>query len=350
MDNGSKNTLKTLSEKLGYSESTISRVLNGKAEKYRISKKAADIIIQTVKELNFKPNSMARGLRLNKTNTLGVVIPDISNQFFAGIVRSIEREARKSEYSVILCDTDEDTNIEISSIQLLQERNVDGLIVAPVGQTSDHLEVLHDKGLPLVIIDRYFPDKKFSYVTSDNYRGAYEAVSYLIESGHSLIACISGLEHTSPNNDRIRGYKEALSDNSVPSENSIIVGNGFGEQNGYTETKILLNKTPKPTAIFALGNLISLGALKAIEEENLSIPNDISIIAFDDQPFFRHLAAPMSSIAQQRDEIGQIATKLIFKQIKSKVQADAEGMFIPTKLIKRSSVKRIQQSLYIENE
>jgi LacI family transcriptional regulator len=343
MDYNSKTTLKTLSERLGYSESTISRVLNGKAEKYRISKATADKIIQTVKELNFKPNVLARGLRLNETHTLGLVIPDISNPFFAGIVRSVEHEARNSGYSVILCDTEEDTNIEMDSVDLLRERNVEGLLVAPVGQIADHLEDVYKSGLPIVIIDRYFPDKNLPYVTSDNYRGAFNAVSYLIENGHRRIACIGGLEHTTPNNDRIRGYKDALLKNAISAENFIIVGNGFGELNGYTETKILLNKSDRPSAIFALSNLISLGVLKAIEEESLSVPEDISIIAFDEQPFFEHLSAPMSSIKQQRDEIGQIATKIIFKQIKSKKPPDSEGMFIPTKLIKRASVKNIRQ-------
>jgi len=346
----SKTTLKSLSEKLGYSESTISRVLNGKAEKYRISKKTADLIMKTAKDLNFTPNVIARGFRLNKTHTLGLVIPDISNPFFASIARCVEHEARKSGYSVILCDTEENTNIEIKSIQLLQDRNVEGLVVAPVGQIADHLESVYNVGLPIVIIDRYFPDKNLPYVTSDNYQGAYEAVSYLINNGHRRIACIQGLEHTSPNNDRVKGYKDALLNNNISSENFIIVGDSFGELNGYTETKILLGKTERPTAIFAFSNLISLGALKAIKEENLSVPDEISIVAFDDQSFYNHLVTPMSSIAQQRNEIGQIATKIIFKQIKSMIHPVAEGMLIPTKLIKRASVKRIQQSKYYDRE
>ncbi|MCK4558268.1 MAG: LacI family DNA-binding transcriptional regulator [Calditrichia bacterium] len=350
MDHSSKTTLKTLSSKLGFSETTISRVLNGKAEKYRISKKTADIIIQSAKDLNFTPNILARGLRLKKTHTLGLVIPDISNPFFASIARSVEREARKFGYSIILCDTEENTNIEIKSVQLLRGRNMEGLVVAPVGQTASHLEDVYNAGLPIVIIDRCFPNKNLPYVTSDNYQGAYEAISYLIDNGHRRIACIQGLENTSPNNDRIRGYKDALLNNHIPYVKSIIVGDSFGELNGYTEAKILLKKKDRPTAIFAFSNLISLGALKAIEEENLSVPEDISIVAFDDQPYFDHLATPMSSVAQQHNEIGQIATKIIFKQIKSKTSSVAEGVLIPTKLIKRASVKRIQQSIYHEKE
>ena len=201
MSNSSRTTLKSLSQKLGFSVTTISRVLNGKAEKYRISKKTADKIKQAAEDLNFTPNSLARGLRLKNTHTLGLVIPDISNPFFASIARSVEREARKCGYSVILCDTEENTNLEVDSVQLLRGRNVEGLIVAPVGQISEHLESVYKSGLPIVTIDRYFPEKDLPFVTSDNYKGAYEAVLYLIENGHRKIACIRGLEKTSPNND-----------------------------------------------------------------------------------------------------------------------------------------------------
>ena len=343
MSNSSRTTLKSLSQKLGFSVTTISRVLNGKAEKYRISKKTADKIKQAAEDLNFTPNSLARGLRLKNTHTLGLVIPDISNPFFASIARSVEREARKCGYSVILCDTEENTNLEVDSVQLLRGRNVEGLIVAPVGQISEHLESVYKSGLPIVTIDRYFPEKDLPFVTSDNYKGAYEAVLYLIENGHRKIACIRGLEKTSPNNDRLRGYKKALSDNDIPMIESLIVGNSFGEQNGYTEAKLLLKGLVKPTAIFAFSNLISLGTLRAIEEENLSVPENISIVTFDDHPYFDYLSTPMSTMAQQHNEIGQIATKIILNQIKSKSTYGTDGVLIPTKLIRRASVRRINQ-------
>ena len=307
MGNSTRITLKSLSEKLGFSETTISRVLNGKADKYRISKKTADKIKQAAADLSFTPNALARGLRLSNTHTLGLVIPDISNPFFASIARSVEREARKNGYSVILCDTEENTNLEIESVQLLRGRNVEGLIIAPVGQISEHLETVYKSGLPVVTVDRYFPQKNLPFVSSDNYKGAYDAVLYLIENGHRKIACIKGLENTSPNDDRLRGYKDALLNNDIAIVESLIAGDSFSEQNGYTEAKLLLKGEEKPTAIFAFSNLISLGALRAIEEDNLSVPDNISIITFDDHPYFDYLSTPMSTMAQQNNEIGQIA-------------------------------------------
>ncbi len=339
-----------IAKKTGYSVSTVSRALHGNSTKYKISEETIEKIQSVADELGYRANELARGLKSRKTHTLGLVIPDISNPFFSSISRSVEREARKSGYSVILCDTEEKTSLEIDAVQLLQGRNVEGLIVAPVGQICEHLEIVYKSGLPIVTVDRYFPQKDFPFVTSDNYKGAYDAVLYLIENGHTKIACIRGLKNTTPNDHRIRGYKDALSENNIPVVESLIVGNSFGEQNGYTEAKILLKLKKRPTAIFAFSNLITLGALKAIEEENLSVPEDLSIVAFDDQPYFDHLATPISSVAQQNIEIGQIATKIICNQIKSKTSSFAEGVIIPTKLIKRASVKRIQQSIYYEKE
>ncbi|MBN2410913.1 LacI family DNA-binding transcriptional regulator [candidate division KSB1 bacterium] len=332
-------TLKTIAHQLGISESTVSRVLNGKASKYRISKKTEEIILKTAKELNFTPNPLARSLRLNKTNTIGLVIPDISNPFFSSIARNVEQEARKLGYSIILCDTEEDTDLEKESLELLELRKVDGLIISPVGQTFNYIKRIYNNGMPIVIIDRYFPDLDIPYVTSDNYKGAFEAISYLIDNGHRSIACIQGLTHTSPNNERVRGYREALLNYHLPVDEALIVGDSFGEQNGYLETKLLLKNEKNITAIFSVSNLISLGALRAIYEEGLRVPEDISIISFDDQPYSDYLATPMTTVTQKNKEMGQISIKLLINQIESKIRFSSKCVILPTKLIKRKSVK-----------
>ncbi len=342
-------TLKTIARQLGISESTVSRVLNGKASKYRISKKTEQIILKTAKKLNFTPNPLARSLRLNKTDTIGLVIPDISNPFFSSIARNIEQEARKLGYSIILCDTEEDTKLEKDSLELLELRKVDGLIISPVGQTPDFIKKIYNNGMPIVIIDRYFPDLDIPYITSDNYKGAFEAISYLIENGHRIIACIQGLTHTSPNNERVRGYRDALIKNNIPVDETLIVGDSFGEQNGYLETKLLLKNEKNITAIFSVSNLISLGALRAIYEEGLKVPDDISIISFDDQPYSDYLATPMTTVTQKNKEMGQIAIKLLINQIESKIRFSSKSVILPTKLIKRKSVVLIKYDMNSKN-
>lgn len=332
--------MKTIATRLGVSPSTVSRVLSGKGAEYRISEQTIKKIYQLVEELNFTPNILARSLRLKKTNTIGLIIPDISNPFFASIAKSVEREARKFGYSIILCDTEESTDLEIKAFQILRNRKVDGLIILPVGQNFSHLKKNGNRELPTVIVDRYFNGLNIPYVGSDNYQGAKEAVKYLIENGHRRIACIQGLRHTSPCEDRVRGYIDAHNETKCPIDHSLIVGDNFGEQNGYIETKLLLKRKPCPTALFTLSNLISLGALRAVREEGLNVPDDISIISFDDQPYSDFLATPMTTVAQQNSEMGKIAVKLLFDQMTTKESIENHSVILPTTLVLRKSVHK----------
>jgi LacI family transcriptional regulator len=337
-------TLKNIADRLSLSETTVSRALSGQASKYRISQETEKAVLNLAEELHFSPNELARGLRLQKTHTIGLMIPDISNPFFANIARNVEKEARKGGYSVILVDTAEDEAIEIESIRLLRGRKVDGMVISPIGQHASHLEKLFANGMPMVLIDRYFPDSPLPYIASDNFSGAYQAVSHLIQNGHVHIACIQGLENTLPNIERLRGYRSAYADAGIGVDESLIVGDSFGYQNGYIETKLLLRHNPRPTAVFAVSNLISLGALHAIDEEGLSVPGDISIVSFDDQPYSALLATPMTTVAQQNEQIGPLAVKMLFNQIELKTVPEQKGILIPTRLIIRKSVRDLRAS------
>jgi LacI family transcriptional regulator len=337
-------TLKHIALKTGVSVATVSRVLNGKSAKYRISKKTQALIQKVARDLNYSPNQLARSLRLSRSNTIAYINPDISNPFFSSIGKSIVKYARKAGYSIILGDSEEGTDMELSLINAMLEHKVDGLIISPVGLKYSHLVDIHKKRIPLVLIDRYFPDVDLPYVTSDNYGGALEAVSLLIENGHSRIACIQGLKNTSPNNDRVRGYIDAHKKYGIPVDNSLIKGDSFGEENGYIETKLLLERKNIPTAIFAVSNLISLGSLRALKENGYNVPNDVSMISFDDQPYSQFLSTPMTTVGQQSFQIGQIAAKLMIDQIESKKNPDPQSILLPTRLIIRNSVKRRHKS------
>src|SRR5207237_1842564 len=165
---------------------------------------------------------------------------------------------------------------------------------------------------------------------------------HLLANGHRRIACLQGLLGTSPNESRVRGYKEALAKHQVPIDESLVVGDSFSEQSGYIETKLLLRNEPEVTAILALSNLNALGALRALAEEKRRIPEDISIIAFDDSPYAAYLATPMTSIAQSCSEIGEVAVKLLFDQIQSTRGQSRGGILLPTSLVVRKSVKKLQ--------
>lgn len=334
-------TIKSIADQARVSITTVSRVLSGKAEKYRISKKTEDIILRIAQDLKYEPNQLARALRLRQTNTIGMIIPDVSNPFFSSIVKSVEIESRKAGYSVITCDSQEDTEMEKESVKILGMRKVDGMIICPVGEESKHISELSKKNIPFIIVDRYFPELKLAYVVSDNYNGSIQAVDHFVEKGHRKIAFIQGLPNSSVNKERLKGYRDALQKHNIPVNDSYIVGDNFGEQNGYIGAKILLNGSERPTAIFAASNLISLGVMRAVSEEHLKIPDDISIIAFDDQPYSDFLSTPMTTIEQKKEELGKISIKLLLDEIKLQKISDRKGIIVPTELKIRKSVKKL---------
>ncbi len=316
-------------------------MLNGQASKYRISKTTENTVRKAAKELNFSPNSLARSLRLQKTHTIGLIIPDISNPFFASLARHVEREARNSGYSILLCDSDEDTKIELSSVDLLRGRKVDGMIIAPVGDAWKHLEDLYNSGMPIVLVDRYFPDSSLPYVTSNNFQGALEGVSYIINKGHRVISCIQGNKNSLTNTERVRGFKAAHKQHNLPLNKQLIVGNSFDEKNGYSSTKKLLKGKLKPSAIFTVGNLIAMGALQAAKELGVCVPEGLSILSFDEQPYMAFLSPPITTIGQNISHMAQIAVQSLFRQIESDKTVIDNQVMLPTRLIKRSSVHTI---------
>jgi len=335
-------TLQCIAGRSGVSVTTISRVLSGQAERYRISKKTEAAVRKIAGEVNFVPNQLARGLRLRKTLKVGLVIPDVSNPFFAGIARQVTLGARKHEYSVVLCDSQDNIELELRSLALLQSQHVEGVVLCPVGQSGQHLAQFVGGKLPIVLVDRFFSDLLLPYVSSDNASGAKEATEFLLNNGHRRIAVLQGLAGTSPNECRISGYREALSKHKVPVDENLIVGDSFTEQSGYIETKLLLKNQPDVTALLALSNLNALGAIRALAEEKRNIPGDISIVSFDDPPYAAYLATPMTCIAQSSSEIGDVAFKLLFDQIQSTRSQPTGGILLPTSLVVRKSVKPLQ--------
>jgi LacI family transcriptional regulator len=215
-------------------------------------------------------------------------------------------------------------------------------VLCPVGQSADHLAEYVRSKFPMVLVDRFFPDLPLPYVSSDNVAGTKQAMELLIANGHRHIACLQGLRGTSPNEFRVRGFKEALSRHHLPASDGLIVGDSFTEQSGYIETKLLLKTQPNITAILALCNLNALGAVRALAEEKRRIPEDMSIISFDDPPYAAYLATPMATITQSYSEMGEVAVKLLFDQIQSERGQTRGGILLPTSLIPRKSIKKLE--------
>lgn len=335
-------TLQDIAALTGFSKSTVSRVLNNKGEECRISARTREVVLKAAEKLNYRPNQLARGLRLKKTQTIGLIIPDISNPFFAyttGMIQSFAFE--EMGYSLIVCNTNEDLATEIEQVELLKSKGVDGFIIMPVGLDDTHISHLVQDGFAVVLLDRCFEDLEISSVVVDNYTGSYEAVEHIIQKGHRKIAIIQGLPNTSTNTARVKGYRDALTDYGISVNETYIVGRDFRQDNGYVETKALLERHDRPTAIFATSDLITLGALKAIQERNYEIPDDVSLACFDDVDFAPFLVSPLTVVHQPRTLMGKMAVQLLIEDIQSQSRNKKQKVVLPVELIVRESVRKL---------
>jgi len=335
---GQKTNIIDLASKSGFSITTVSRVLNGKAEKYRISHNTQEKIRAIAKEFNYIPNEFARSLRMGKSKTIALIIPSLRNPFFAEIASIINLEVKKYDYITIIGDSDDNIETEIKVVSQFSSKNIDGLIIVPCGTYWDHLEKTQNDGVPIVCVDRYFEEGNLSFVSSNNYEGAYSATKYLIQQGHKFISCIQGIVHSTPNKQRVEGFLKAMSDNGINTYK--VSGDAFNEQNGYIEAKLLLRQKNRPTAIFAFSNTIAMGCLKAFKEENIKIPEDISLITFDESPYLDYIEPPITCISQPIEDICKIAVKILFSNIDDNDKT-FKNVLLKTKLNIKESVKNI---------
>jgi LacI family transcriptional regulator len=333
-----RENLYSIAEQAGCSISTVSRVMNGNAIKYRISKATVSRVQEVINRANYTPNLLAKGLRVKRTDTIGLLIPNIDNSFFAHIASVVIREARSHRYKVVVVDTQENGANEKDGLSALLARRVDGIIAAPCGVNETMFANIQEEGIPIVFIDRFLPEaKQLSYVTTDNYRGAVMAMEYLVSNGHKSITCIQGTPHSMPIKDRVRGYMETMKRSGL--EQFINVqGDDFSVQNGYLEAKLVLARENPPTAIFALSNLILLGVIKAVRESGLRIPDDISIVSFDDNLLFNYLDPAITCVSQPTEEIGTISVKLLIRAMHD-AETSSSQLYLPPTLVIRRSVQ-----------
>lgn len=337
-----KSTIVSISEKTGFSPTTVSRVLNNKAKKYRISEKTISIIKDEAEKANYIPSQIAQSLRSRKTSTIGLIVPSIDNPFFSNIASIIVKKAKENGYTIILADTFEDEENEEEYLKALLSRNIDGIILVPSGSSPNKAESIEKNDTPVVLVDRYYNNTILPYISTDNYFGAKKAIEYLTSKGHQNIATIKGKPDATPTIQRISGYTDAMTKAGLKSYISIS-GNDFSIENGYRQTINLLNKKDRPTAIFAQSNTIALGVYKAIKEKGLQIPNDVSIIGFDNYHFLDFLEPPMTRIAQPVEEIAILAVETLINRINGNHKINIQKLLEPI-LIKAHSVKDIMSS------
>ena len=334
-----KETLSTIASRLGVSSSTVSRVLSGGAEKHRIPKATADRIIAEARRCHYRPSHTAKSLRTSKSYAIGLVIPAMSNPFFADMASVVIRQANLRGYTTIIIDTMEAEENQKQALESLISREVEGIIVAPCGGES-YLEELAAAGLPVVLIDRYFENSSLPYVTTNNYKGGVIATKTLLDFGHKDIACLQGVTSSMPNTMRVQGYLDQMKEAGLE-DRVRVVGSEFSIQNGYLETRLLLSGERRPSALFALSNTIGLGAMKAIREMNLRIPEDISLISFDNNMYLDYMIPPVARVSQPLEDMARLATKILFERMEDSSQAASHIMLTPN-LIPGGSVRAVK--------
>ena len=329
-----------IAKKLSISHMTVSRAFN-KPE--LVSKKTREKIFQIADDLNYRPSMIARSMRTRKTNYIGLILPDIINPFFPEIVRGVEDYARKNHHNIILVNTDNDYDIQNSSLDMFINRGIDGIIISGIaGGKKDTLFIskIISKKIPVVLIDRYIPELNISHVITDNFKTAYDATKYLISLGHSKIGVISSPQKIKIFQDRLKGYKSALVDNNINFKEDLVAEGEESMQSGFITTKGLFNKGNNFTAIFAMCDFMAFGAYQYCRENKIIIPDDISIISIDDIYTSSLLTPPLTTMAQKKYDMGFIATKIIIDSIKRNKMPNKQ-VILEAELIERNSCRKI---------
>lgn len=337
-------TIKDIAQATGLSVTTVSLVLNQKADK--IPERTKELVQKTAKEMNYRPNQIAISLVKKKTKTLGLLIPDIRNSFFSMLAKEVEDECHKMGWTMILCNTGDQHHRDLEYIDVLASKNVDGVIYCMASDTTlekfqEVHELLQIYKLPFIMIDRTYDLKNVHAAKIDNKLGGFLATEHLISLGHSKIACITGPMNLMDTQARLSGYKDALEKHGIVfNENLIYHGNYqmSGGVHGITELK-----QQEFTAVFAFNDLMAFGAYKALKQMKKKIPEDVSLVGYDDIVFSEMLEVPLTTIRQPIGKAGKLAVRFIIDYIDDPSSAEEVPMLSP-KLIKRDSTMKKKNS------
>lgn len=321
----------------GVSTATVSRVLSGSES---VNAQLRERVLKSVSDLNYRPNKVARSLRVQKSTTIGLVIPDIQNPFYLSIVRAVEDMAYDSHYRVFLCNSDENIEKEAFYLNQLLDENVAGVILSPAREKNKRAaEQIRRfaENTPVVVLDRRLDDISLDTVLTNNREAAYEMVSHLIASGYRSIGAILGVSDITTGRERLEGYINALADHQIPVSPDWIVQVIPKEANGYEAARQILN-LPNPPAVLFTGNCeLTSGVLRAIHELNLTIPGDIALAGFDDMRWNVIVQPGITAIAQPTYEIGRVAATLLLERIENPARPVREVVLKSTVIIRKSS-------------
>lgn len=324
-------TMHQIAHEAGVSLGTVSHVINATAT---VREPLRQRVFKAVKKLGYEPNELSRGLRLNRTSIVGMIIPDITNPFFPGLVRGVEDVAYKHQFRLVLCNTDNDPQKEATYLNQLRSFLPAGILIIP---SPDSTVAAAPGGPPIVCVDRRPENWKGDMVTVANREGSYKATRHLLDMGHRRIGVITGPEHLTNAMERLRGFRQAMNDAKIPIAPEYIQEARFDRVSGYTAALRLLQLLPRPTAIFAMNDLMAMGALLAIRESRLACPADVSLLSFDGLEQTELTDPALTAVYQPGYQIGYTAAGLLVERIQG-LKAAPREIVLQTELRIRNSV------------
>jgi LacI family transcriptional regulator len=337
-------TIYDVAKKAGVSIATVSRVLNNSNF---VSEKTRERVKRAMEELNYTPNAIASALTKKSTLTLGLLIPDISNPFFAQLARGVEDASVDFGFNTIICNTDYRFEKETEYIRLLRQKRIDGFIISTAYFNDENVINLVKSNIPLVLLGRDIEqeDVLVDVVVSDNVKGGYIATKHLIELGHEKIACLLGPPQVKVNVDREKGYLKAVEEANLKVNSELIAFGEFKVEFGFSKAIEMLSKEDRPTAFFAANDLTAIGVIKAARYMGFEVPEDISVIGYDNTILAEMIDPPLTTVNQQMRKMGYVATELLIKKIKGERHA-AEKVVMDVNLVLRKSTSKLCKSVY----
>jgi LacI family transcriptional regulator len=327
-------TIKDIARLARVSTATVSYVLNGTRP---VSSERHQRVMAAIAELQYRPNAVAQSLRRKRTRTIGLVIPDNSNPFFAEVAKGVEDAGYEAGVSVILCNSDSSFDRELRYMELLQDKRVDGLIFIATTTKTDHVRGLTAAGVPLVTFYRQLPDVDVDTLVVDNLGGGYQATQHLIELGHTAIACVAPASTESPSSLRVKGFRQAMAEAGLPVDEALIY-HGDNRFSGGRDGAEHLLQTGKPiTAIFAGNDVMAIGVMRTLQLNGLRVPDDISVVGFDGISLGAYVTPALTSVVQPRYEAGQLAFKLLQERMRDGYIGSQRAITLETRLEVRDS-------------
>ena len=332
-------TIHDVAKKAGVSVRTVSRVMN-KPE--IVSLETTRNVLKVIEKLGYQPSQVARSLVRKKTNTIGIVMPDIKNTFFNSWYRSVETCAARFGYTTLLCSTDEDPIIEMKFVRLFQAHRVDGILIVP--RSFESVKYLLKSKTVTVLVDRWYDGVKVDFVTTDHYDGALKLTKYLIDQGHRKIGVLTGPEDLFPSRERYRGFCDAMRMNGVKVISEFVANCDFKEANAFEWVGRMLEGKDRPTALFSFNSLMTIGAIKAINARGMKIPEDISLVCYDQIPGNDIFNPKITHVLQPIEELGSQATRILLEKIEDPKLEGTVTVLLKPELVLGNSCKTVLAS------